>query len=306
MIARIPLPPGFDAGPFTVGAATRAGAGRSRLNGRDLSRPFWGIRVPVRDGDGQDRVLASCRALLVRMPPGAFFSHSTAAQLIGLPLPLPVAVVRPLHVGVAAPQRAMDARGIAGHSMVVRSGDVVEWNGLPVTAPARTWLDLAPKLSLFDLVAIGDYLVRRERPLTTVGALANAAAEYRGRRGRVSVRAALPLLRTGAESPRESVLRLVIVFSGLPEPECNLNLYDAAGRFLARGDLVYPEYKLVLEYQGDQHRTDRAQWRRDIHRTGRLEDNGWQVLQFTDDDLKDPRALVARIALRLGARGWAR
>jgi hypothetical protein len=119
-----------------------------------------------------------------------------------------------------------------------------------------------------------------------------------------TVRAALPLLRTRAESPRESVLRLIIVLSGLPEPECNLNIFDPSGQFLARADLAYPQFKLMLEYQGDQHRTDRAQWRRDIRRVGSVEDNGWQVLQFTDDDLRDPTALVARIVRRLRARGW--
>jgi very-short-patch-repair endonuclease len=96
---------------------------------------------------------------------------------------------------------------------------------------------------------------------------------------------------------------VIIVLAGLPEPECNYNVFAEDGTFLARGDLAYSEYKLLLEYQGDQHRTDRAQWRSDIRRTGRLEDAGWQVLQFTDDDLRDPAALVARIRLRLRARG---
>ena len=132
---------------------------------------------------------------------------------------------------------------------------------------------------------------------------ADALARYPGRNGLRRARAALPLLRTRSESPRESVLRVIIVLAGLPEPECNYNVFDEQGRFLARGDLVYPDYKLLLEYQGDQHRTDRAQWRSDIHRLGRLEDAGWQVLQFTDDDLRDPAALVARVARRLRARG---
>ena len=126
---------------------------------------------------------------------------------------------------------------------------------------------------------------------------------YSGRRGLQRARAALPLLRTRSESPRESTLRVIIVLAGLPEPECNLNVFDPNGTFLARGDLVYPDYKLFIEYQGDHHRTDRAQWRADIRRIGRLEDHGWQVLQFTDDDLQDPAALVARIALRLRAKG---
>jgi hypothetical protein len=239
----------------------------------------------------------------VRMPAGAFFTHTTAALLLGLPVPTRLARLRPLHVGSVAPARAMDARDVAGHSMRVGPDDLVDRGVLRLTGPARTWLDLSASLTLGELVAIGDFLIRRRSPLVTVGELHSALSGYPGRRGLRQARVALPLLRTRSESPRESVLRVIIVLAGLPEPECNLEVFDEEGRFLARGDLVYPEYKLLLEYQGDQHRTDRAQWRSDIRRTGRLEDHGWQVLQFTDDDLRYPAALVARIRLRLNARG---
>jgi hypothetical protein len=94
-------------------------------------------------------------------------------------------------------------------------------------------------------------------PLVTSGELAAALEAYPGRRGLQRDRTALPLLRTRSESPRESVLRVIIVLAGLPEPECNYNVLAADGTFLARGDLVYP----------------------------------------------DPVALVARIRLRLRARG---
>jgi len=83
-----------------------------------------------------------------------------------------------------------------------------------------------------------------------------------------------------------------------------VEIFDPGGIFLGRGDLVYGQFKILLEYQGDQHRTDRAQWRRDIRRVGGLEDNGWQMLQYTDDDLQAPRTLVARLDMRLRARGW--
>lgn len=237
------------------------------------------------------------------MPPDAFFSHGTAALLLGLPVPARLARLRPLHVGFVAPARALVARGISGHSISVGPDDLVDQGPLRLTGPARTWLDLARLLTLGELVAVGDHLLRRESPLVTAGELADAVEKYPSRSGIKRARTALPLLRARSESPRESVLRVIIVLAGLPEPECNYNIFDDAGRFLARGDLVYPEYKLLLEYQGDHHRTDRAQWRSDIRRVGRLEDNGWQVLQFTDDDLHDPAALVERIARRLRSRG---
>jgi hypothetical protein len=321
MTARIPLPDGWADRAFRVGDALEAGVGRSRLGGNDLERPFWGIRTPSPPGstgrtDGgppvpaghfvpvrRSELEALCRALLVRMPPEAFFSHVTAALLLGLPVPTRLSRLRPVHVGVRAPARGMEAKDIVGHAMRLDPDDLVERGFLRLTGPARTWLDLAALLTLHELVAVGDYLISWRSPVVTPGELADALNRYPSRRGLRHARTALPLLRTRSESPRESVLRVIIVLAGLPEPECNYNVFDADGTFLARGDLAYPEYRLLLEYQGDQHRTDRAQWRSDIRRTGRLEDNGWQVLQFTDDDLRDPTALVARIRLRLRARG---
>jgi hypothetical protein len=308
--ARIPLPDGWADRPFRVGDAMRAGVSASRLDGGDLDRPFWGVRIPAQGESGgqgyvkRGEVEALCSALLVRMPPPAFFSHATAALLLGLPLPARLSRLRPVHVGVPAPIRPMEARDVVGHRLSVLPDDLIERGRLRLTGPARTWLDLAATLTVHELVAIGDHLIRWRSPLVTSGELSAALETYPGRRGLKQARTALPLLRTRSESPRESVLRVIIVLAGLPEPECNYTVLTTDGTFLARGDLVYPEYKLLLEYQGDQHRTDRAQWRADIRRTGRLEDNGWQVLQFTADDLHDPDALVARIRLRLRARGW--
>jgi len=44
------------------------------------------------------------------------------------------------------------------------------------------------------------------------------------------------------------------VLAGLPVPECNLVIGDDDGP-IGRVDLVYLAYKLIIEYEGDQHRT---------------------------------------------------
>lgn len=198
----------------------------------------------------------------------------------------------------------MDAGGVIGHSLRIRPDELVDWRGLRFTGPARTWLDLAARLSLVELVAVGDYIVHWRQPLATLSELTDAVGRYPSRRGLARARDAVPLIRTRSESPRETALRVLIVLAGLPEPECNFNIHDSSGRFLARADLAYPAFRLLLEYQGDHHRTDRAQWRRDIRRVGSVEDHGWQMLQFTDDDLQDPAALLARVERRLRGRGW--
>ena len=301
MTSRIPLPQGLGDQPFLVVEARDGEIGRSRLNGGDLWAPFWGIRTPM---DANRSVENLCRAVSLRMPPDAFFTHGTAAQILRLPLPYRLQSARPLHVGFPAPMRAMDARDIVGHSVRMGTGELRVAKGLNVTCPARTWLDLAAKLSLLELVALGDHLLQWEHPLTTIDELRLAVKRHPGRRGLRTARLALPLLRTRAESPRESILRVIIVLAGLPEPECNYEIFDTRGRFLARADLAYPDYKLMLEYQGDYHRTDREQWRKDIRRVGSVEDAGWQMLQFTEDDLQRPTELTMRVERRLRARGW--
>jgi very-short-patch-repair endonuclease len=97
-------------------------------------------------------------------------------------------------------------------------------------------------------------------------------------------------------SPRETRLRLLVLDSGLPEPEINYWIYDDRGRFLTESDLVYPREKVVLEYEGDHHRTDVKQWRKDIARRESLEDAGWRVIRVSADDLDlYPDRLITRI-----------
>ncbi|GAB3128089.1 hypothetical protein GCM10027056_28810 [Glaciibacter psychrotolerans] len=224
--------------------------------------------------------------------------------MLQIPLPAHLERAFPIHVGIAPPKRAMDAKNVVGHRLSLQPGDLVTWNGMRLTSPSRTWLDLATVLTPPDLVAAGDFLVRRRHGVVSVADLQDAAARFGGRRGRTTFRAALPLLRDGAESRRESLLRVIIVQAGLPEPLCNLNVYAPDGRFIARPDLLYPRYKVIVEYHGDQHRTDLRQWRRDIQRNGDLEDHGWKIVQFTMADLDTPAALIARIRTRLRASGW--
>jgi hypothetical protein len=75
-------------------------------------------------------------------------------------------------------------------------------------------------------------------------------------RGVLLVRAAVGLARERVDSPRETWLRLCLVLAGLPMPECNLIIGDGQGP-IGRVDLVYLMYSVIIEYEGDQHRTDR-------------------------------------------------
>lgn len=169
-----------------------------------------------------------------------------------------------------------------------------------MTTPARTFIDLAPKLPLVELVVVGDAILRR---LGTLPDLETAVGRAARRRGVVRARQALPLLRARVDSPMETRLRLLLVTAGLPCPEVNVPVYDATGGFLGTGDLVYRDARVVIEYEGDQHRTDRQQWRNDLWRYERFADAGWLVVRVSADDvLRRPDFTVLRIRRLLSER----
>ena len=86
----------------------------------------------------------------------------------------------------------------------------------------------------------------------------------------------------------ETRARLAFGTAGLPEPELNATVYAEDGHFLARVDFVWREQRVIVEYEGDQHRTDRRQWQNDIQRLRLLEGLGWKVIRITAADLSDP------------------
>jgi hypothetical protein len=97
---RIPIPPELADGPFNYRDGRRAGLGEGRLRGRDLARPFHGIRWATRNLlDLDDR----CRAIAPYLPPGSFFSSATAAALMHVPLPFRHQGTETIHVAILSP-----------------------------------------------------------------------------------------------------------------------------------------------------------------------------------------------------------
>lgn len=292
---RVPLPAPFDAEPFSVSAARAAGLSRNRLRGRDLEAPFRAVRR--RSGSPTD-VASQCRAYLHRMVPGAYFCSATAARLWGIPLPTRLERSIDVHVGVVAPQRAPRGVGVRGHTFALRAGDLGRHRGFPVTTPARTWRDLAPLLTLRELVAAGDAILRGDRPLATLDQLVRAADVGARRRGAARLAAALTLLDGRAASPRESHLRVLLVQAGFGGFEVNhkVTLPGMRGYYVI--DLAFPAERVAVEYQGAYHH-DEDQWRADMTRMSRLRAHGWNVIEVHTRDLDDPRELVVRIRAAL-------
>jgi hypothetical protein len=309
---REPLPPALGT-VFAVGEAVESGVSAKRLRSTDLEAPFHGVRSARADSDAVrgrvDPVRALCAAYATRMPTHRGFSHLSAVRLFGLPVPERLRDDHRLHVSAVAPHRAPRGAGVRGYQLSIEHarvpGTLQLLDGLRVIAAVDTWCQMASQLSLDELVALGDGIARRQRPLATVDELRNAAERYAGGRGARTLAEALPLIRAGTDSPKETELRLAIVRRGLPEPEVNITIYDDEGLPIARGDLVYPRYKVLVEYDGAHHREIEQQYFNDVDRDDRLIEAGWRIIHFN----RSHRAARQQAALdslhrALHARGW--
>ena len=300
MPRRKPLPSRMLTVPFSTSVVDggRHGIGRGRLRGPDVEHPFHGINV----ARGHLQTIDSlCDAYLLRMLPGQFFSHATAALLFGVPLPGDVKI-DPVHVTVLTPRTPPRARGVIGHAIGPETLAVGTLRDKPVCAPADCWCQLAETLSFEDLVAAGDYLISgrvtdtgREAALCTVEMLANATNRYARRKGAHLRRRALKFIRAGVDARPETHLRLLLMASGFGEPAIGHPIVVEHGRIL-HPDLVFEEFKIAFEYEGDGHRTDGRQWRLDISRRELLEAAGWRVIRVTSRDLYvDPAGFIRRV-----------
>ena len=92
----------------------------------------------------------------------------------------------------------------------------------------------------------------------------------------------------------ETRLRWILAESGLPRPEVQTSLHDAHGRFVGRADLYYPSARLVIEYDGANHRERLVQ---DNRRQNALVDSGYRVLRFTAADRPEIVTALVRRAL---------
>lgn len=164
---------------------------------------------------------------------------------------------------------------------------------VPVTTPARTAFDLGryQKRS----VALGrlDALMFAApfRP-ADVSALIR---RYGPVRGVAQLRELLPLVDAGAASPKESWLRLLLIDNGFPVPltQIPVGQDDAVDVPFAFLDMGWRETMLAVEYDGDQHRTDRAQYVKDQRRIPRISACGWEVIRVVAEDR--PADIVARV-----------
>lgn len=283
----MPLPPSFGAGPFTTAQALAAGVGRGVIDSPGVRTLLPGVHLAAGRPVTFPTMVAAARMVL---PADALLTGPSALRLAGLT----VGPLRPLHFVSAHP-----------HQVRRRGVRVIRVRTLPpasagVVLPSEAFRASAALVDLVELVAAGDQLVRTGRCRAEQ---LRAAAEGWSGRGSVAARRAALLVRDRVDSPQETELRLCLVLAGLPEPECNLVL-GGPDQPIGRFDLVLRALRVALEYEGDQHRTDLAQWNSDIVRHELLAGEGWRLVRVTAARLARPHGVVALVLQTLRSAGY--
>jgi hypothetical protein len=170
---------------------------------------------------------------------------------------------------------------------------------LPVTTPARTAYDLGRLLPRGQAVARLDALMQATK--FSCEDVLLLAKRYPGARGLRRLRAALPLVDGGSASPKETWLRLLLIDAGLPKPTTQIRV-DESCRLIGILDMGWIKYKVAVEYDGDQHRTDRRQYVRDQKRLRAFEALGWTIIRVIAEDR--PTDVIRRVRQALTARRY--
>ena len=321
-----PLPAGLGA-DFTRAEALELGVDPCRLNTADLERICHGIyrrvkaraaearkqeqsgpparqanadeaaargrpvrwRPPITDkAEWRTDQVERARALARHLPQHCFFSGPTAAALWGLPT---FGVHSPdLEVASISPKRALRRRGITGRCVSPELAGRALLNGIPVSDVPTTWVMYGSRLSIENVIALGDAAIRLPRIAGTTRLSSRPHAEWielktalaRGRRpGIARLREALPRLSRSSASVPESHLRILLESWDFPEPELDYDVRERGGGFIGCSEFAFPRYRLAMEYEGEQHLRDSKQWNRDIEKYRRYTEAGWEVIRVT-------------------------
>lgn len=221
----------------------------------------------------------------------ATIAGAAAAALHGskwIPDDVPIEL---MHANTRPPRGVLTRRGALLH------GETQTMGGYAVTTPERTAFDIGRRGAVHSAVVRLDALARATG--FKADDVLRVAKCHPGSPGLRRLETALELVDPGAQSPRESYLRLLLIDAGLPRPQTQIPVLGVDGIPVAYLDLGWEEDMVAVEYDGDQHRTDRRQYVRDIQRLEMLEQVGWIVVRVVAEDR--PAAIVRRVRAALAA-----
>lgn len=266
--------------PFTARDLPRLDMTRRRLRtllaDGGVRRVVNGVYVPTALGDDLE---IRARAVALVLPDGSVACDRTAAWLHGVDLYTYAEHDAGLLVEMCVgPGRDASGRhGVGGHRRTLLPEEVIELNGVAVTTPLRTAVDLACILHRRDALA-GLDAFRRLHGLRPDELNAMAQDRFRGRRGVIQARNLISHSDPRAESIRESWVRITIIDAGLPVPDVQVWI-TVDGVPTYRLDLAYPRKRIAVEYDGfEPHEATEELIRQTEERRAWLRAHGWTVI----------------------------
>jgi very-short-patch-repair endonuclease len=217
------------------------------------------------------------------------FAGCTAAWMHGLDCDIvPIEIAVPLTSGVRCRE------GLHVRHLTFEAGDVTTIKNTPVTALHRTLRDLCVRKPRVEALAVIDMAIRCRR--TSKGALRTYVAGVTGRPGAKRLRRLVEVAEP-AESPMETRLRWLLLRRGMPRPEVQADLHDKSGSFVGRADLYYRAQRIVVEFDGGNHRDRLVS---DDRRQNALVNAGFTVLRYTSADVfQRPAAILTEVRAAL-------
>lgn len=194
-------------------------------------------------------------------------------------------------------RNARPPHGVVTRADLLLDRESQSMDGLVVTTPERTGFDIGRRGTLDRAVARLDALAAATR--VTGAGIAQLMLDHPGARGLPQLRAALDLLDGGAASPRETRLRLLLIRAGYPRPRTQIPVLSADGRRRYFLDMGWDDdVKIAVEYDGDHHRSDPAQFEYDIRRLADIDEIGWRLVRAAKRSRPDE--VLARVQ-----RAWS-
>jgi hypothetical protein len=192
--------------------------------------------------------------------------------------------------------------GIVLRNDTLMANEIEVTRGIPVTTPARTAFDLGRRNGrTLAVIRVDALLQATALDVTDVGTL---IGRHRGTRGIVQLREVVRLADTGAESPQETRTRLLLTDAGLRPHQTQINVCNRFDEHVRRIDMGWPQWKVGVEYDGEQHWSDPSVRARDIDQQAELEALSWRIIRVSAEILRyRPHAIIARTRAALRAAG---
>jgi hypothetical protein len=303
-------------GPFTAAQAIKAGFATAEMR-RLLRRGEWvtlrrgvyaeqPLLAEVATDDERRHALAVAALLLVLAHPAVAASHS-AARILGLEFlnwPPDELVVASSHPKVRGERRdgyVLRLAGLPENQLRVR-------HGVPITAAARTVVDLAGELPFKDAVVLADSALRLGR--ASMRQLREVLHDCSGWPGTRAAQEVVAFADKKSGSVLESVSRVGFREQGLPAPQTQVAIGDEWEQY-GEVDFLWDEFNVIGEadglakYEPDGRRSTRDKIKAEKRREERLLDAGYEIVRWGWEDATDPPRLARRLRAAF-ARGLER